>query len=324
MTHAIRFHEFGAPEVLQWTEVQVTDPGPRQARVMHTAVGVNLIDTYYRSGLYPIELPSGLGSEAAGVVTAVGAAVDHLRVGDRVAYAAPSPLDAYSQERVVDARWLVRLPRAVEDETAAAIMLKGMTSWYLLTRSYAVKPGDWLVLYAAAGGVGSIASQWAQRLGGRVIGIVGTEEKRRLALRQGCEEVLLATDDVPKAVRELTGGDGVPVVYDSVGKDAFFQSLDCLRPHGVMVSFGNASGAVKPFAPLELLKRGSLYVTRPTLWDFVGERDQLLEAAEAVFGLVTQGKIAISVNQRYPLSRAAQAHRDLEARRTTGSTVLTP
>ena len=324
MTKKIRLDEFGGPEVLKWTEVATGDPGPGEARVAHTAIGVNLIDTYFRSGLYPIELPSGLGSEAAGVVSAVGSGVDHVQVGDRVAYVTPPPLDGYSEERLLDAARLVKLPQGVEDETAAAMMLKGMTSWYLLHRSYPVQAGQWIVLYAAAGGVGSILSQWASGIGARVIGIVSTEEKREVALGHGCEHVLLAEEEVVGRVRELTDGEGVPVVYDSIGRDTFVQSLDCLRPHGFMVSFGNASGLVEPFTPLDLQTRGSLYVTRPTLWNFIATRDELIEASSALFNMVGSGKVSIEVNQRYPLSSAAEAHRDLEARRTTGCTVLSP
>jgi NADPH2:quinone reductase len=268
-------------------------------------------------------LPSGLGGEGAGVVTAVGAGVRHVKAGDRVAYTAPPPLGSYSDERVVAARCLVKLPDAIGDQTAAAMMLKGLTAWYLLKRSYKVASGDWILLYAAAGGVGLIAAQWARELGARVIGIVSTPAKRELALAHGCEQVLLDGDDVPRRVRELTSG-GVPVVYDSVGRTTFYQSLDCLRPHGVLVSFGNASGKVEPFSLNELMRRGSLYVTRPTLQDFIGERASLEAGAAELFSLVEKGRVAIEVNQTYALRDAAQAHRDLEARKTTGSTVLIP
>jgi NADPH2:quinone reductase len=324
MVRAIQFDRFGGPEVLEYREVAVASPGPGQARVRHTAVGVNFIDVYHRTGLYPLPLPSGLGSEAAGVVVAMGAGVEHVKVGDRVAYNAPGSLGSYSQERVLDARWLVKLPRAIDDRTGAAIMLKGLTAWYLLTRSYEVARGDWILLYAAAGGVGLIAAQWARHLGARVIGVVSTDAKRALALEHGCEHVLLAGDDVRTRVRELTGGKGVPVVYDSVGRDTFLQSLDCLRPHGLMVSFGNASGKVAPFDLQELSKRGSLYVTRPTLGDFIRERAELDAGTGDLFGLIERGVIKIEVNQTYALADAASAHRDLEARRTTGSTVLLP
>jgi NADPH2:quinone reductase len=324
MVRAIQFDRFGGPEVLQYREVAVPDPGPGQARVRHTAVGLNFIDVYHRTGLYPLPLPSGLGSEAAGVVVATGAGVVHVQVGDRVAYNVPGSLGSYSQERVLDARWLVKLPRAIDERTGAAIMLKGLTAWYLLKRSYEVARGEWILLYAAAGGVGLIAAQWARHLGARVIGVVSTEAKRALALEHGCEHVLLAGDDIPARVRELTGGSGVPVVYDSVGRDTFFQSLDCLRPHGLLVSFGNASGKVAPFELQELTKRGSLYVTRPTLGDFIRERADLDAGTAELFGLIERGVIRIVVNKTYPLADAATAHRDLEARRTTGSTVLLP
>jgi len=323
MTHAIRFESFGGPEVLRYLDVEVPAPGEGEARVAHRAIGVNFIDVYHRTGLYPLTLPSGLGGEGAGVVTAVGPGVRHLKAGDRVAYTAPPPLGSYSDERVVVARCLVKLPDAIGDETAAAMMLKGLTAWYLLKRSFKVASGDWILLYAAAGGVGLIAAQWARELGARVIGIVRTPAKRELARAHGCEHVLLDGDDVPRRVRELSSG-GVPVVYDSVGRTTFYQSLDCLRPHGVLVSFGNSSGKVEPFGLHELMRRGSLYVTRPTLQDFVGERASLETGAAELFALVEKRRIEIEVNQKYALRDAAQAHRDLEARKTTGSTVLIP
>lgn len=324
MSRAIRIDRFGGPETLRLVDVDVPAPDAGQARVRHAAIGLNMIDTYYRSGLYPLELPSGLGSEAAGVVTAVGANVTGLAPGMRVAYASPPPLDAYSDERVIDARWLVPLPDSIADEIAAAAMLKGLTAWYLLHRSYRVQPGDFVLLYAAAGGVGLITAQWAASLGARVIGVVGSEEKRAIAEAHGCETVLLMSDDIVARVRSLTGGRGVPVVYDSIGRDTFFQSLDCLRPHGVMVSFGNSSGPVKPFSPLELSKRGSLYLTRPMLFHFIDERAELEEGCRELFGRIERGDVRIEIGQRYALERAADAHRDLEARRTTGSTVLVP
>lgn len=323
MTRAIRFERFGGPEVLEYIEVPVGNPGPGQARVAHTAIGVNFIDTYHRTGLYPVELPSGLGGEGAGIVVAVGEGVEHVRVGDRVAYTVPASLGSYSEERVVDARWLVRLPASISDELGAAMILKGLTAWFLLKRSYAVAAGDWIVWYAAAGGVGSIATQWAKHIGARVIGVVGSEAKRKLALEHGCEHALLASEDVPARVREIAGG-GVPVVYDSVGRDTFFQSLDCLRPHGLLVSFGNSSGTVKPFSLLELTKRGSLYVTRPTLFDFIRTQAELEKAAASLFEVVESGAVTVTIGQRYALRDAATAHRDLEARRTIGSTVLIP
>jgi NADPH2:quinone reductase len=324
MTRAMRIREFGGPEVLRFETVEVGDPGPGQARIRHAAVGLNMVDTYYRTGLYRVDLPSGLGSEAAGVVVSVGPGVAGLQPGDRVAYPSAPTLDAYSEERLIEASRLVRLPESIDERRAAAMMLKGLTSWYLLTRSYAVRRGDWILLYAAAGGVGSIASQWAASLGARVIGVVGSARKKNIALEHGCEIVLLDGEDIVGRVRELTGGKGVPVVYDSIGRDTFVQSLDCLRPHGVMVSFGNASGAVEPVAPLELQKRGSLYLTRPTLVDFIRERSDLEAGCAALFERVASGAVRIEIGQAYPLERAADAHRDLEARKTTGSTVLLP
>jgi NADPH2:quinone reductase len=323
MTRAIRFDSFGGPEVLDYREVELAAPGEGEARVAHRAIGLNFIDVYHRTGLYPLTLPSGLGGEGAGVVTLVGPGVAHVAPGDRVAYTAPAPPGSYADERVVDARWLVKLPAAISEETGAAMMLKGLTAWYLLKRSFAVSRGDWILLYAAAGGVGLIAAQWARELGARVIGVVGTEAKRELALRAGCEHVLLDGDDIPPRVRELSGG-GVPVVYDSVGRTTFYQSLDCLRPHGVLVSFGNSSGKVEPFGLHELTRRGSLYVTRPTLYDFIRDRAALEAGTAELFALVEQGRVEIAVNQTYALRDAAQAHRDLEARKTTGCTVLIP
>lgn len=324
MRKAIRFSKFGGPEVLEWVDVDLPAPGKGQARVEHRAVGLNFIDTYYRSGVYPLKLPSGLGSEAAGVVTAVGQGVTHVAVGDRVAYANPPPVQAYSEECVMDADWLVKLPDEIDDDTGAAMMLKGWTVWYLLRRTYALRPGDWLVLYAAAGGVGSIASQWASHIGARVIGIVGTEAKRELALAHGCELALLEGDDVVASVKDVTDGAGVPVVYDSVGRDTLYQSLDCLRPLGLLVSFGSSSGTVDALPLNELAKRGSLYVTRPTLWSYVTNRAEVEAASQELFDLVIGGKIRIEVGQRFALEKAAEAHRALEGRTTTGSTVLVP
>lgn len=323
-TKAIRIRRFGGPEVLEFQTVELPPPAPGQARVRHTAIGLNFIDTYHRSGLYPLDLPSGLGSEAAGVVEAVGEDVTEVAPGDRVVYTG-RPADAYSEARNFRAAQLVPIPDGIGDEQAAAVLLKGLTVWYLLRRSYRVQPGDPILLYAAAGGVGSLASQWAKHLGATVIGVVSTEEKARQARAHGCDEVLLSGDgDIPGRVRELTGGEGVAAVYDSVGRETFFQSLDSLRPHGVMVSFGNASGPVEPFAPAELAKRHSLYVTRPVLFDFVDTRDRLLAAAGELFGLLTEGVLRVDINQRYPLPDAATAHRDLESRKTTGSTILLP
>ncbi|HEX5788620.1 MAG TPA: quinone oxidoreductase [Woeseiaceae bacterium] len=323
-THAIRLDRFGGPDVLAYGPVDLPAPEPGEARLRHTAIGLNYIDTYHRSGLYPVPLPSGLGSEAAGVVEAVGEGVDDVRPGDRVVYTG-APLGAYATHRNYPAERLVPLPDEIGDEIAAAALLKGLTAWYLLRRSYRVNSGDAVLLHAAAGGVGSIASQWAAALGATVIGVVSTDEKAELARAQGCAHVLRAdTDDLPGAVRELTGGEGVAAVYDSVGRDTFFASLDCLRPHGVMVSFGNSSGPVEPFAPAELAKRHSLYVTRPVLFDFIATRDKLAAASAELFARLADGTIRVQVRQRYALADAAAAHRDLEARRTTGSTVLLP
>lgn len=324
-TRAVRIHEFGGPEVLRFEEVDLPEPGPGQATIRHSAIGLNFIDTYHRSGLYPLPLPTGLGSEAAGVVEAVGPDVVEVKVGDTVVYTGRSPADAYSERRNFPADQLVPLPEGVDAEQAAAAFLKGLTAWYLLRRSYPVQPGDPILLHAAAGGVGSIASQWANRLGATVIGVVGTEAKAELARSQGCHHVIMAdTGDLAAEVRALTGGNGVAAVYDSVGRDTFFASLDSLRPHGVMVTFGNASGPVDPFAPAELAKRHSLYVTRPILFDFIDTREKLLGAAGELFDVMTSGAVTVTVNQRYALEDAATAHTDLEARKTTGSTLLIP
>jgi NADPH2:quinone reductase len=317
-------HEYGGPEVLQYEEIELAEPAPGEARVRHTAIGLNFIDTYHRTGLYPMDLPTGLGSEAAGVVDAVGEGVTEVNVGDRVVYTG-RPADSYSQSRNFPAWQLVPIPDDVTDEQAAAVFLKGLTAWYLIRRSYPIQRGDPVLLYAAAGGVGSLASQWAKHLGATVIGVVSTDEKAALASSQGCDHIIMADDkDVAGSVRALTGGEGVAAVYDSIGRDTFMSSLDSLRPHGVMVTFGNASGPVDAFAPVELAKRHSLYVTRPILFDFIVDRDSLLAAAAELFDVVGQGIVRINVNQRYPLEDAAKAHADLEARKTTGSTVLIP
>lgn len=321
--HAVRLEEYGGPEVLRFADTELPEPAPGEARIRHTAIGLNFIDTYHRTGLYPIDLPGGLGTEAAGVVEAVGAAVDHLAPGDRVVYTG-APLGAYADLRNYPAERLVPIPEGVSDETAAAMLLKGLTAWYLLHKSYPAGPGDTVLLYAAAGGVGSIAVQWAKALGATVVGIVGSAEKAQRASSLGCDHVILADADIVSAVKDFTEGKGVAAVYDSIGKDTFFTSLDCLRPHGVMVSFGNASGPVAPFAPGELAKRGSLYLTRPVLFDFVDTRERLLDASEALFDRVLEGSIAIDIGQRYDLDEVAQAHSDLEARRTAGSTILIP
>jgi len=323
-THAIRMHEYGGPEVLQYTEIELAEPGAGEARIRHTAIGLNFIDTYHRTGLYPMDLPTGLGSEAAGIVEATGAGVTEVKPGDRVVYTG-RPADSYSECRNFAATQLVPIPEGVSDEQAAAVMLKGLTAWYLLRRSYPVRSGDTVLLHAAAGGVGSLASQWAKHLGATVIGVVSTDEKAEMALGQGCAHIIKAdSPDIAAQVRALTGGEGVAAVYDSVGRDTFFSSLDSLRPHGVMVTFGNASGPVDAFAPAELAKRHSLYVTRPILFDFIDTRERLLEACAELFAVIANGAVKISVNQKYALKDAAQAHIDLEARKTTGSTVLVP
>jgi NADPH2:quinone reductase len=320
--HTIRIHEYGGPDVLRWEEADVPKPGSGEALIRHTAIGLNFIDTYHRTGLYPMDLPTGLGREAAGIVESVGPDVTDVAIGDRVVYAG-GPLGSYSEQRVIDTAGLVPVPAFISDEVAAAVFLKGLTAWYLLHRSYRVRQGDPILLYAAAGGVGSLASQWAKRLGAMVIGIVGTPAKAKLAKAQGCDHVIMADNtDIPGAVKSLTGGAGVAAVYDSVGRDTFFTSLDCLRPHGTMVTFGNASGAVDPFAPAELARRGSLYVTRPILEHFVETRTKLLQAAEELFTFIRNDKPVIRIGQKYALKDAAQAHRDLEARKTTGSTIL--
>jgi len=324
MPFAIRFHQTGGPEVLRWEEVAVGDPAPGEARVRHEAVGLNYIDTYHRSGLYPLPLPSGLGTEAAGVVEAVGAGVADLQVGDRVAYAG-GPLGAYSQLRCLPADRLLKLPEAIDCRTGAAMMLQGLTAAYLLRRTYRVQAGDRVLIHAAAGGVGLIACQWAKALGAKVIGTVSSEAKAELALAHGCDHIVYYTrEDVAQRVRQITGGEGVAVVYDGVGKDTFAGSLDSLRPLGMMVSFGNASGAVPPFNPLLLSQKGSLFFTRPTLGHYSAKRDDLLALGDELFAAVGSGQVKIEINQTYALADAATAHRDLEARKTTGSTILLP
>ena len=322
MTHAIRFHKPGGPEVLVWEEVAVGKPGPGEARVRHTAVGLNFIDIYNRSGLYQVPLPSGLGSEAAGVVEEVGSNVSDLKPGDRVAYGA-APVGAYSEARLVPADCLLKLPDGVDDKTAAAMMLKGLTAQYLIRQTYRVKAGDTILLHAAAGGVGLILSQWAKHLGATVIGTVSSDDKAKLAKAHGCDHAIVYTrEDFVKRVDEITGGKKVPVVYDSVGKDTFMKSLDCLAPLGIAVLFGQSSGAVDPLN-LGLLAKQSLYVTRPTLFTYAAKRENLVAMANELFDVVKSGAVKIEVNQTYPLRDAAKAHADLAARKTTGSTVLT-
>jgi NADPH:quinone reductase len=323
MPHAIRYARTGGPEVLEWQEVQVGKPGPGQVRLRHTAVGLNFLDTYFRSGLYPSQLPAGVGSEGAGIVEEVGEGVAELKKGDRVAYAGGPP-GAYAEERLMPADRLVKLPDGVSDQQAAAMMLQGMTTEYLLRRTYKVKKGDTILIHAAAGGVGLIACQWAKHLGATVIGTVSTDEKAKLAKAHGCDHPIVYTrEDFVARVNEITKGEKLPVVYDSVGKDTFMKSLDCLRPYGLLASFGQSSGAVGPVDLGILAQKGSLYVTRPTLNTYVAKREDLVASANALFDVVRSGAVKIQVNQTYKLRDAAKAHADLEARRTTGSTVFT-
>ncbi len=324
MSKAIQVHEPGGPDVLRWEDVEVPEPGPGQVLIRHTAIGLNYIDTYHRSGLYPQPLPTGLGTEAAGIVEAVGPGVVELGAGDRVAYGS-GPLGAYSERRVAPADRLVRLPEGITDEQAASMMLKGMTAQYLLRRTYRVKAGDTILVHAAAGGVGLILCQWARHLGAQVIGTVGSDQKGALARAHGCAHVInYRTSTFSEEVKRLTDGRGVPVVYDGVGKDTFLDSLDCLQTFGMMVSFGNASGAVPPFNIATLAQKGSLFLARPTLFTYIQKREDLLATADDLFGVVLSGEVRIEVNQRYPLAEARRAHEDLEARKTTGSTVLVP
>jgi NADPH2:quinone reductase len=324
MPKAIRFHKTGGPEVLVWEDVEVGDPGAGQIRIRHHAIGLNYLDTYHRSGLYPLPLPSGCGTEGAGVVEAVGAGVADLKVGDRVAYAGGAP-GAYAEVRLFPADRAVKIPDGISFETAAAMMLKGMTAQYLIKRTFQVQPGMTVLWHAAAGGVGLIASQWLKSLGVTVIGTVGSDAKAALAKAHGCEHTIVYTrENFVERVKEITGGKGVPVVYDSVGKLTFMGSLDCLQPIGMMVSFGNSSGPVDSFAPGILQQKGSLYLTRPTLVTYTAKREDLVACANDLFNVVKSGKVKIEIAQRYALKDAAQAHRDLEARKTTGSTVLTP
>jgi NADPH2:quinone reductase len=323
MVQAIRFEKTGGPEVLTWQQVSVDKPGPGQVRLKQTAVGLNYIDTYQRSGLYAVPLPSGLGSEGAGIVEEVGSGVTGLKPGDRVAYAG-GPLGAYCEERVFPADRLVPVPDGVSDQEAAAMMLKGMTAWYLIRRTHVVKPGETILIHAAAGGVGLIACQWAKHLGATVIGTVGSDEKAALAKAHGCDyPILYRSEDFVARVNEITGGKKLPVVYDSVGKDTFLKSLDCLAPLGLIALFGQSSGAVPPVDLGILAGKGSLYVTRPTLGNYTATREDLLAAANDLFSVVKSGTVKIMVNQTYPLRDAAQAHRDLESRKTTGQTVFT-
>jgi len=324
MPHAIRIHQTGGPEVLRWEEVDVPAPAAGEATVRHAAVGLNFIDTYHRTGLYPLPLPAGIGLEGAGVVEAVGAGVTEVKVGDRVAYAG-GPVGAYAEVRNIPAHRLLKLPDSIAFDTAAAMMLQGLTAAYLLRRTYRVQAGDVVLIHAAAGGVGLIACQWAKALGATVIGTVGSAAKGELAKAHGCDHVInYATENFTARVREITGGEGVPVVYDGVGKDTFMGSLDSLRPMGMLVTYGNASGPVPPLDLLLLSQKGSLFVTRPTLMNYTAKRADLEALGAELFDMVGSGRVRIEVNQRYALKDAAQAHRDLEARKTTGSTILLP
>ncbi len=324
MPHVIRIHEHGGPEVLRVESIDVSDPGVGQARVRQSAIGLNFIDTYHRTGLYPLALPAVLGLEAAGVVEAVGEGVTEVAVGQRVAYASSVP-GAYAQARIIAADRLVVLPDDIEDATAAAMLLKGMTAEYLIRRTYPVHAGQTVLFHAAAGGVGLIACQWLKQLGANVIGTVSTDEKAKLARDHGCDHAIVYTrEDVVARVRELTDDKGVPVVYDSVGKSTFTSSLDCLALRGMLVSFGNASGKPDPIDPLILSQKGSLYLTRPTLFAYIATRSELLASAHALFDMVRNGHVRVEVNQHWPLRDAADAHRALERRDTVGSSVLIP
>jgi NADPH2:quinone reductase len=319
----MRVYEYGGPEKLRWEQVQVGAPGEGQVLVRNTAIGLNFVDTYQRSGLYQTALPFTPGSEGAGVVEAVGPKVKELKVGDRVAYS--SPIGAYAEVLLRPAERLVKIPAGIDDRTAAAMMLKGLTAQYLLRRTYRVKKGDTILMHAAAGGVGQILCQWARALGATVIGTVGSDEKAALAKKAGCTHVIVTSrEKFVERVKQITQGKGVPVVYDGVGKDTFMDSLDCLAPLGLMASFGNASGAVTQFNPGILAQKGSLFLTRPTLNTYAASREALLSGARELFAVVKSGKVKIAINQTYPLREAAQAQRDLESRKTTGSTILIP
>lgn len=324
MTKAIRIKETGAPDVMEYIAVDLPAPGTGEVLVRHMACGLNFIDVYFRTGLYPQPLPGALGMEGAGVIEAVGGNVSHVKVGDRVAYAG-RPLGAYAEARVMPADILVKLPESISFETAAAMMLQGLTVQYLFRRTFRLQGGETILFHAAAGGVGLIACQWARALGVTMIGTVGSDEKAALAKANGCVHTInYNKENFVERVKEITGGKGVPVVYDSIGKDTFIGSLDCLSPLGMMVSFGSASGAVPPFGLNELATRGSLFITRPSLFNYTAKRDDLETMAAELFGMVESGKIKIDINQRYALKDVAQAHRDLESRKTTGSSILIP
>ena len=324
MTKAIRIFKTGGPDVMEYVDVEVGEPGPGEARVRHHACGLNYIDVYFRTGLYPQPLPAGLGMEGAGVVEAVGEGVAHVKPGDRVAYACRPP-GAYAEARVMPAAPLVKLPDNIDFETGAAMMLQGLTVQYLFRRTFPLKGGETVLFHAAAGGVGLIACQWARALGVTLIGTVGSDAKGELAKQHGAAHVInYNTENFVERVKEITGGKGVPVVYDSIGKDTFTGSLDCLSPLGTMVSFGSASGPVPPFNLNELASRGSLFITRPTVFSYTARREDLDAMAAELFDVVGSGKVKIDINQRYALKDAAQAHIDLESRKTTGSTILLP
>jgi NADPH2:quinone reductase len=323
MTHAIVIQEQGGPEVMGWEEVEVKAPGPGQISIRHKAVGLNYIDCYHRSGLYPLDMPSGIGMEAAGIVEALSDGVTEIAVGDRVAYASGPP-GSYAELRNIAADRVVPIPDSIDDDTAAAMMLQGMTTQYLIRSTYRVKAGETVLFHAIAGGVGLIACQWLKQLGATVIGTVGSPEKAALAKAHGCDHTILyGEENFVERVRDITGGKGVPVAYDSVGKDTYAGTLDCLAPRGLFVSFGNASGPIENFDPGALAAKGSLYFTRPTLMTYTATHDDLLASANELFEAVAKG-VKIEINQRYALKDAAQAHRDLEARKTTGSTILCP
>lgn len=322
MSHSIRIHKNGGPEVLQWEESEVGEPGPGQVKIRQEAAGLNFIDVYHRTGLYKQEMPFTPGVEGAGIVDAVGADVEHLKKGDRVAYA--GPLGGYAEERLIDADRVVKLPNNISTEQAAGMMLQGMTAQMLLRSVFPVAKGDTILVHAAAGGVGLIMCQWAAAFGATVIGTVGTEEKAELARAHGCAHpIIYSKQDFVAEVKRITSGEKLPVVYDSVGRDTFMKSLDCLKVRGLMVSFGNASGAPEPIPPNLLAQKGSLYLTRPTLFHYIASREQLEQSAGELFEMVSSGKVKIEVKQRFALKDAAEAHRQLEARKTTGSTILT-
>lgn len=322
MPNAIRIHQVGKPDVLQWEDVEIGEPGPDQVRLRQEAAGLNFIDVYHRTGLYPQPLPFTPGVEGAGIVEAVGSEVTHVKPGDRVAYA--GPLGGYAEERLIEADRVVKLPDSVSCEQAAGMMLQGMTAQMLLRSVFPVARGDTILVHAAAGGVGLIVCQWATALGATVIGTVGTDEKAELARQHGCAHpIVYSKQDFVAEVERITGGEKLPVVYDSVGRDTFSRSLDCLRTRGLMVSFGQSSGPVEPFLPNLLAQKGSLYLTRPTLFHYIASRQQLEQSASELFDMVTSGKVRIEVQQRFALKDAAEAHRALQSRKTTGSTILT-